>query len=344
MARTYDSRVDVYRNGSRVTTLRFLQNSPPEITADADAAIKTGLRGVFLPNDTADMLNDELRPVQIIDGVEHPCGVFHAASYQEQITEAGRMMSIEAYDKCFILQETTVETTLFVASTTEYTTIIAQMLTDAGIKNYIIEPSSATLMSAREWETGTDYLTIVNELLAEINYDSIWFDDRGYGILKPHSDPAADNIAHTYQGTDVSSVLSYNATESVDIFGKPNVFICICENPDLPAPLVATSVNDSAVSSLSTIRRGRRIAQVFKIDNIASQTALQEYADRIRFESMMSAETLAITTASMPGHGIGDTVAVVHHEFGGIYRETGWKLTLGVGQLMQHNLQRKVIV
>lgn len=344
MVRTYDARVDVYRDGARVTSLRFLKDSPPEVTCSQDAVIRMGLRGEFLRNAELDYLNDELRPVQIIDGVEHPCGVFHISAYQDKIGEEGRMQSIEAYDKCFLLQSTTTEDVLRFAAGTKYLTAIENLLTAAGIGLYIMTPSNATLQTDREdWEIGTNYLEIVNELLVEINYAPIWFDANGYGVIEPKTEPSAENIKHTYKGTDVTSVLSYNATSSVDIFGKPNVFICICENPDLPAPLIARAENNSPLSSLSTIKRGRRIAKTFKVDNIASQADLQTYVDDLMFQSMLSAETLSITTANMPGHGVGDTVAILHPEISGIFRETGWKISLGPGKLMSHDLQRMVV-
>lgn len=345
MNRTYSARVDVYRRGSRLTSIQFLHSSPPEITASADAEIKTGLRGLFLPNDMADLFNDELRPVQIIDGVEHPCGVFHVSAYQDKITERGRMMQIEAYDTCFLLKSTTVEGTLHFAAGTNYLSPVEALLVGAGISQHIIEPTAATLATDREdWKIGTDYLTIVNQLLSEINYDPIWFDAQGYAVIQPHSEPSAGNISHSYNGTDLKSVLSYNATASVDVYGKPNVFIAICQNPDLPAPLIATAENNSALSSLSILRRARRIAKTYTVDNIASQSALQDYVDRLRLDSMMSSETVAITTANMPGHGIGDTVAIVHPEISGLFRETGWKLTLAAGKLMSHTLQRRVFI
>lgn len=345
MVRTYSARVDVYRNGARVTSLLFPLDNPPEITASASAAIKTGLRGTFKINDEAQLLTDELRPVQIIDGVEHPAGVFHTASYSEQISERGRFMVIEAYDKGWVLESTTTETSLHFAAGTNYIAAIEQLLTEAGISLRMITPTAATLATEREgWKIGTDYLTIINELLAEINYAPIWFDERGYAVIRPIIEPTAENIKHTYAGMDVTSVLSFNTTAAVDIFGRPNVFVGVCENPDLPAPLIATAENNSALSALSILRRGRRITRVYTVRNIASQAALQDYVNRLRLDSMMSSETLSISTANMPGHGIGDTVAVVHPEINGIYRETGWRLSLGAGKLMTHTLERRVFI
>lgn len=343
MVRTYSYRVDVYRNGARLTSIKAAE--PPQITASAESEIKSGLSGVFYHNSLVDYLDDELRPVQIIDGKEYTAGVFHVARYTDAYTQFGKTMRIEAYDKCYLLKSTTTETVLHLAASTSYLTAIEQLMVASGIKLFMTTPNASVLATDREdWPIGTDYLTIVNELLGEINYDPVWFNSDGYAVLRPTVSARADNIQHAYSGLDVKSVLSHDCTASVDIWDKPNVFIAVCQNPDLDAPMIATAVNDSPGSSISTYHRGRRIARTYKVKNIADQDALQEYVNNLRNESMLSSETLTIYTANMPSHGIGDTVSVQHPKISGVYREIGWSLTLAPGQLMQHDLQRKVLI
>ena len=118
----------------------------------------------------------------------------------------------------------------------------------------------------------------------------------------------------------------------------------ICENPDLDAPLISTAINDNPLSALSTFKRGRRIAEVYKVNNIASQEALDEYAQRLCSDSMLSSEISEISTANMPGHGIYDTVALTHPNLEGIFQETGWSLILAAGQTMTHTLRRSILV
>ena len=345
MVRTYSARVDVYRGGSRLTSLPFDAASPPTITANADSAVHTGMVGEFRAAPGSDLLNDELRPVQIIDGVEYPAGVFIVASYSKSFSEFGEVLHVEAYDRGFVLQSTATENILHLSAGTPYLTAIGQLLTGAGIVQHIDAPNAAVLATDREdWTIGTSYLAIINQLLSEINYAQVWFDATGFAHLEPQKEPTAQNIFHSFDGTSIRSILSHNATETVDIWGKPNVFIAVCQNPDLPEPLVATAVNDAPQSALSTISRGRRIAKTYTVDNIASQAELEVYANRLRSDSMFSSETLTIYTANVPGHGIGDVVAVRHPRAAGIYREIGWSLTLGIGSLMAHNLQRKVLI
>lgn len=254
-------------------------------------------------------------------------------------------LRIEAYDRGFLLQSTTTETILHLPAGMSYAEAIRQMLSGAGVVLFRETPSEAVLATDREdWPIGTSYLAIVNQLLSEINFAPVWFDAEGYAVLAPAPEPTAQTIMHIFDGTNSASILSPEAKSTLDIWGRPNVFIAICQNPDLPEPLVATAVNDSPLSALSTYRRGRRIAQTYFVDNIADQAELQAYAERLKSDSMFSTEEVSIATANVPGHGIGDVVAVRHPQFDGIYRETGWSLTLGIGNLMTHDLQRRVLI
>lgn len=344
MIRTYSHRVDVLRNGAVVTQLKAV--GAPSIYCDSTADIKCSLSGTFAYNPIVDYLNDELKVWQIINGVEHPAGVFCIGTYNDDYDADGHhTVKIEAYDRSFLLQQTRTEGIYHIDAGVNYGTAIEQLLTAAGISLYIITPTSCTLATAREdWDVGTDYLTIANTLLAEINYNPIWFNADGYAILEPYAAPDATKIDHTYDGTTELSVLLPDCSAETDIFDKPNVFIVVCSNPDLSAPLMATAENTNPVSTLSTFKRGRRIAKVFPVDNIASQDELDAYAQRLCFDSMLSSEVVDVKTALMPGHGVLDTIAIKHPKIQGIFQELAWSLTLGPGQAMTHKLRRVIIV
>ncbi len=239
------------------------------------------------------------------------------------------------------------ETILHLSAGASYLTEIRKLLTACGVALVIATPSDATLQTDREdWDVGTSYLTIVNDLLAEINYNSLWFDASGVARLEPYQEPSAQNIDWSYGTTDLFLPDRHpgpNFSDEEDIFNAPNVFICVCSNPDLEQPMVATAVNDNPQSRKSTFRRNMRIASLIKVDNIASQEELQAYADRMRNESLLSARAITFYTLNDPGHGIGDVLALTHDDIGGIYLETGWQMQLSAGSLMTHSAKRTVI-
>ena len=347
MTRDVRFRVDVLRNGAPLTQLQWDTQSAPQIMADRAATIHGSLKGSFLPNSAADFASDELRPVMTIGGVETPLGIYQAATVSTKGGDTGTRVEIEAYDRCWRVYTQKTETILHLAAGSSYLTEIRKLLTACGVALVIATPSDATLQTDREdWDVGTSYLTIVNDLLAEINYNSLWFDASGVARLEPYQEPSAQNIDWSYGTTDLFLPDRHpgpNFSDEEDIFNAPNVFICVCSNPDLEQPMVATAVNDNPQSRKSTFRRGMRITSVERVDNIASQEELQAYADRMRNESLLSARAITFYTLNDPGHGIGDVLALTHDDIGGIYLETGWQMQLSAGSLMTHSAKRTVI-
>lgn len=228
-----------------------------------------------------------------------------------------------------------------------YLTEIRKLLTACGISLMIATPNAAVLATDREdWPIGTSYLTIINTLLSEINYESLWFDADGVCRLEPYQEPSAAIIDWRYGVTDLFLPEKHPGpdwSDETDIFDAPNVFIVTCNNPDMDAAMVATAVNDNPASKKSTFKRGMRITSVERVDNIASQDELQAYADKRRNESLLATRAITFYTLNEPGHGVGDILALTHDEIGGIYLETGWSVTMQAGSLMTHSAKRTVI-
>lgn len=346
MIRDYRVRVDVLRNGATVTSLHAV--SDPVIDCNSEAAIKMSMSGQFLDNPDVNWLTDELQPIQIIDGKDYPVGVFPVGTIVENVDENGQTaVTLEAYDRCMILNQIKTQTILHLSAGTNYLQAVEQMLIDAGLPLFLAAPTSAVLATDREdWPVGTPYLTIVNTLLSEINYGQVWFNAEGFAMLLPARSPSAGSIDHQYGALgadDGLKVLKRPCRKEIDIFDAPNVFVVICSNPDLEQPLISTAVNDNPMSSLSTFKRGRRIVSVLKVDNIPDQATLDAYAQKLCNESMLVEETASIYTANMPGHFVNDTVALNHPDIQGIFQEVSWSLVLASGQSMLHKLRRSVL-
>lgn len=332
--RKIETRFDVVRNGVRFAELKC--RDVPVVGMVSDADIKMTLSGEFKPADI-NYLTDYIRPYLLVDGTAFPLGEYVVGTFREHLNG----VTIEAFDKSLIVQQDALSERLSLPAGTPYTNAIQALLVGCGITNILCDASTAALQTVREdWEIGTDKLTVVNQLLAEINYNPLWFDMNGLARLHKYTAPSADRIDHYYKA-DEFSIIKPEYTRETDIFNACNVFIAMCSNPEFDEPLTATAINENPSSMLSTIRRGRRIvAPVIKVDNIASQEALQEYVDKIRNDSMISTETDEFTTALNPTHTVGDTVALDHEHLKGIFTETEWSLPMGAGELMTHKVRR----
>lgn len=344
MTRTVDFRYVLMRGGADYGEIYAPTDMAPTIRMDTSGEIKSSLRGTFLPAPAADWLSDEIRPELIIDGEPHPLGIYLPASVRDTQDETERGTTIEAYDRSWRVRDTATETILSLAAGTNYLTAIKTLLAGCGIALIVETPTTATLTERREdWDVGTSYLKIVNQLLSEINYNPLWFDASGAAILEPASVPTAESIEHTLDASNVESLLLPSLSRETDVYSAPNVFLCVCSNADKSGPLTATSENTNPQSPLSIMRRGRRIVRTVRVNNIASQAELQAYADRLRNESMIGGETIVVQTALLPGFGPADVTALHFGELNAICIEEAFEMELRVGGSMRHTLKKVVV-
>lgn len=342
MIRNVDVRVDVLRNGAVLTQLRADGN--PHIRMKSGAAIKSSLTGRFAPNEHVDWLRDELRPVLILDGVEHSMGIYAPATVTFSAKDGVRRAEVEAYDRCWRVESTRSDDLVHLAAGTNYIDAVKSLLAFSGIPHVLATPCSSALSQDREdWNVGESTLTIVNQLLDEINYKQLWFDAAGFAVLEPKRRVTAENIVRSYDAENSRCLLHDNVSSQLDLYEAPNVFICVCSAPGGLAPMSARAENNNPASPLSILRRGRRIARTYKIQNIADQAALQEYANLLCQDSMLLGTKVQIRTAPMTDCGVDEIVALVHPDMEGLCREVEWELDLGAGGTMTHELEKAVM-
>lgn len=351
MTRTLETRFKVLRNSTVYGEILSDPINAPILRMDESTDIKMSMTGTFLPEVrdvngrviASDWFADEIQPVLVVDGVEHPLAVLAPASVTPSETATSRHIRIESYDRCWRVRDSYTETRLYIAAGTKYINAIETILQDAGVENVLATPNAATVAEARtDWDPGTSRLKIVNELLAEISYNPLYFNEYGFAILEPATVPTAENIDHTLDAGNVKSLVLPQISRETDVYSAPNVFLCICSNPDKGEPLTATAENTNPQSPLSISRRGRRIVKVVNVNNIADQTALQEYATKLRNESLIGGESISITTALLPGYGVGDVVALHYGDLAAICIERAFEMELRVGGNMKHTLEKVV--
>ena len=139
--------------------------------------------------DGINWLSDRLRVVVILNGVEYPCGVFIITTAPKRKVGGLKLIDIEGYSPLYLAQRKKLETRLHIDAGANYVTQINNLLIASGISDITSTATSLTLATAREdWEIGTPYLTIINQLLAEINYNSVWVNlngtARGHSIYR----------------------------------------------------------------------------------------------------------------------------------------------------------------
>lgn len=338
---------DVVRNG---VCKRSAALTEGEVSCNALAEIKLTASITIQDDPMIDWLNDLLRPFMRIQtpygDLIYPLGVYVPSS-----PKGAKFKTVECYDRTVYLQEDGIDERLYFPAGTKYTAAVQQLVSGAGIPQAMILPSDAVMLSDREdWEPGTKKLTIVNQLLSEINYRSLETSLTGAVKATAYTEPSARAVTIEYH-SGVRSITFTGIESELDSYHIPNVFKGVVSNPDYenggggPEEFVFTYVNESPANKLSTARRGRRImAELIRPDNIASQEALEAYVRRVALNAMSAYEHLSFNTAGMPFHGIAEVVGLSLADVSGVFAETAWSMPLSAGAAMGHSARRLVVL
>lgn len=319
----------------------------PTIVMDAESELKLALRGRFHQFDSRDLMffNDDgqvrtLNVSVIINGEAYNFGRFVITG--ETIHNEGGVIyhELEGYSLLYLLKQSRIENRYYFAAGTPYTTVLYQILTDAGISNFYIQPKDLNLATARsEWEIGTDRLTIINSLLSEMSFADAYIDHNGLITLAGSKLPNLANVQITYSEGQYS-IIGRDFTKTADYYQKPNVFRFVCANPDLPQPRYYTFTDNAKWSPFSIVHRPR-VFKVVEVDNIANKDALAAYAWQYFYRNLLSEETVSFETMLNPEHtAAGQIIAIGNGELTGIFKEVGWSATLDSSARMTHRARR----
>jgi len=335
----YAERFEILRENAFFSEIIAVDHSV-EVQNVENSELKMSLRGAFFQvPDKINLLTDRLRPLMIINGTEYPLGKYVVTTETRISANGVEQIEIEAYSLLYLAKRKKIEERLSISAGDNYISFIMSLLNQCGIKDIDAEQSSLTFSTAREdWDIGTPYLDIINQLLTEINYNTAWVDLNGTVRLTKYTAPRVSDILHCYSA-DEYSIIESNHSRTTDRYGKSNVFRVTCENPEHKEPMVAIAENNSPDSPYSTVNIGR-ILHSERVNNIPDQETLQNYANRLRDQSLQETETVEFYTAIAPTHTSHDVVALDSGTLTGIYVETEWTLPMSPGASMTHKARR----
>lgn len=318
-----------------------------EISMAAFAQIKRTAKFELEEDEEIDWLNDKIQPFILLKmpngmWVEWSLGIFVLSS-PERVERAGRVYrSVEAYDGLVVLKDDKLTERYTIKEGTNYISAVYEILRSAGVEKINIERTQEELNTTREIEVGTEKLKVVNDLLNEINWNTLWVDEDGYYTSSRYTSPANRSATQDYYDDELS-ILNRGMSEELDLFDIANTWSVVVSNPEVE-PLTASYVNDNPDSPTSTINRGRAIVDFREIDNIANQDALDARVERYAFNASQVYGYLKFETALNPLHSYSDVLNIRNEQMGieGKYGETHWTMPLKAGALMSHEV-RKVV-
>lgn len=337
-------RIDLLRDGVVIGTLPA---ASLDVKFSAEASVKLGLQAAIIAErdqmSQLDLFRDRLKPVLIHDGREHSLGIYMIMACPKTVYSRYCELDVEAYDETMRLKEASFEKRMFFDAGTTYFSAILSMLVQCGITNYISDTTkqSVTLPDAVEFEAGTTYLDAINELLDGIGYEHIYTDFNGRFHLASSTDKSYADFSYT----DRNAAVIEKVKEDTDLYSLPNVLIGVYSSPDSDDPVVYTKINDNPLSKVSTVNRGYKVAQIYKLDNISSQAALKEYIDKKCLKAMQMTESVEFTTAPEPEHEFGSSIMMDVGGIKGLFSETSWDIRISKGMSsMTHRAERRIFI
>jgi hypothetical protein len=274
-------------------------------------------------------------------------GVFIMSTPARAIDDGSSVTrQIEAYDLLQLLNDDQVSARYYVGGGAVVTDSIDELFTattgvPAGTWD-IVHSVKTTPTLGYDWPPGTAKIKIFNDLLASINYQSLWFDENGRAQVAPYVLPQ-NRISEFDYSTDASSVTLPAATQTFDLYKVPNRWTIVVSDPDKP-PLSSTYTNVDPTSPMSTVTRGRVILDFRTEQTAVDQSSLDGQVQQLAADAMSVFEVVDFKTAIMPFHSDTDTYTVNYAQLGvaGVYCETKWDMPLKAGAEMSHSARKSV--
>lgn len=321
------------------------------VSHDYLAEIKRTAKFTIADDGAINFLQHRIRPwagIELPDGTyqEWALGVFLLTTPARKVDISGVITrDVDAFDQTVVLQDDTVADRYFVNANYPYTDAIKELLDGTqGIPSSAINSSSALTPSALEWDPGTTKYRIIADMLAAINFESLWFDGEGSARAAPYINPKSRPAEFEYRTDDVSVILP-EAEQSYDLYAVPNRWVLIVSNSDQPA-LRAEVSNTDFNSPTSIPNRGRVITRVITDVDAPNQAMLNAIADRYRDEQGQEYETIEFQTGLMPMHGNANVYDFEYSGFVGFGRflETAWEMDMTQGAEMKHKARRSISI
>ena len=299
----------------------------------------SSINGLWIETENSfDMFSDRIRPVMAINGTDYPLGVFMIVAAPIEDDGKERCYNVEAYDETMILKQSALTSRRYFSGSTVYLSAITTLIAACGLSRVLKDDSIVWFTKEREYAVGTPYLTIINELLGEINYAPVHAGANGYLYLEEKK----TKIVADYVYSDENSKLIDSIKMDTDIYSLPNVIIGYTTSPDRSSVLKYKRTNSDPSSAISIVRRGYNVVETIELSDCHSAGMLQEIVNSRFEEASQATETATITTMPDGDHMYGTYVSLGQNGTNALYREVGWSIEFG-GQ-MTHNLERKVFI
>ena len=275
--------------------------------------------------------------------LKYPLGVF-IINPSAVLNNKSVFIDVEGFDLAQIASDAKLEDSVFYGEGAVYTSSISNRIGQIYANYDVVADPSLTNPADVEYEIGESEISVINSMLEAINYYPLYFDENGVAHGEPYIFPE-DRLVEIEYSADNKSVIFDGVTQASNLFEIPNRFIRYTDDSDHEPLRSVVTVTDPSIPS-STTRRGRIITNVESVDDVATQTTLDNLTRRAAIAASQHTETLEFSTVNMPGHGYKTCLQFRCEDMGvdGKFVETAWDMDLTPGGRMQHKCEKAVTI
>lgn len=327
-------------NNEFIRELSCVENAKVTYSSLARLKQKASIK-VTLNKTSSININNRIRIVHVLNGVETSLGTFLLATPIQEVNPLFKEIDIECYSTLWLLDADKITNRYIVKVGTNVVNEVKRLLSGYGVQ-VIIENSVKTTSLTREWEIGTTILDICNDLLKSINYTQLYINSNGDYIAKPYIIPIDRVVDFEYREDDIKNILSNKLTSELDYFDIPNVIVKYVNNPDV-SDLVAVYENNNPQSSTSTVNRPKNVYS----EEVSDASDVQTLIDMCKrdLENVTSKyHKVTIQTAINSEHSYMNTIFLSLNGIKGKFTETDWDIECNTGGIMTHQLRESVVV
>lgn len=247
---------------------------------------------------------DRLRLWVTVNGEEFPVMTARIDKPSREGSDTGLFRGVLFTDKVSIFYQSRTVGPVSFGTSTPVTEIVESIIRAAGEDSLETVPSSKKLRTPLMFETGTRWLTVINELLGAINYRGVHCDPMGRFVLTPYARPGARPIVWTFKRGS-AALHKANWVQEQDYGSVPNRVTLHTVGDDEEPGLISTAVNTDPASPYSFSRRGDVWVDMSAVVEATDQGTLDALAERRLADSSRPVSKLSLEHAFLP-LGTGD--------------------------------------
>jgi hypothetical protein len=234
-------------------------------------------------------------------------GAYYVDTPEEDLSLTTSTFDATGYDVLSVLDDP-VGDDYSIDSGVLYLALVEQILLDRGITKYHIDQdqAAAVALSPKVWtlDETPSWLEVVNYCLAAVGYQGIWTDWNGAFQVRAYRTPTDRSPEWWFTANVANTLLTQRRKRSRDFYDAPNRWIFYQSNVTEDQPIdgdgryeyVNASFGDTSVEA----RGGRTITKPPEGVDVADQTSLIAYAQRVIDADTLIPQRISIETAPMP--------------------------------------------